>query len=151
MKNNSLVIILIFAAIFLVSLNAEETVPSIETDGDWTKVQFMTMDKLKIDYVWMKDGSVVVSIYHIFDRKTEKPVTFSDQLDVDGLKIEDLSNPPMQIGYRYGNLEFSQSICRVIVLDPKAEMAYLPKSVFSHTPEYWPFVLPYPIELPKKD
>jgi len=141
----------VLATIWLAPISAEEIIPSIETDGEWTKVQFMTMDKLKIDYVWMSDGSVIVSIFHIFDRKTEKPVTFSDDLKVDGMEIEDLSNPPMQIGYRYGNLEFSQSICRVVPSDKDAEMIGLPKHVFSHTPEYWPFVIPYPIELPKKN
>lgn len=141
-------LITLLTAMHFAPLVAEDIIPSIETEGEWTKVQFMTIDKLKIDYVWMEDGSVIVSIFHIFDRENEKPVTFSEKLEVEGLKIEDLSNPPMQIGYRDGNLEFSQSICRIVPLNPEAEMLHLPKHVFSHTPKYWPFVLPYPIEKP---
>jgi len=151
MKTKAATIVSLITSMFLAPLGADEIVPSIQSDGDWTKMQFMTIDKLKIDYVWMSDGSVIVSIFHIFDRESEKPVTFSEELEVDGLKIEDLSNPPMQIGYRHGNLEFSQSMCRVVPLDPDAKIVHLPKHVFSHTPKYWPFILPYPIELPKRD
>ena len=143
-----LVILFLFAAFVAISTDGQcqDPKPSIQSNGKWTKIHLMDADRLTIDYITMKDGSVLLSIIHFYNRDTEKPVTILPKSKIKGFEIENLGNGP-QIGYAKGNLELSHNIYRFIPTNGTATKLLIPKDAFSHIPKYFKYVLPYPVEV----
>ena len=123
---------------------ANEKQPLISFDGKWSSLQLQSADRIVFQMASLDDKqSVVLSIVHLQDEGTEKPFVIDCENPLPGGKISYLSGGAT-IGYAKGNFELVNHLY-LVKFDDGVDQIKIPKESFQNVPEYFRYVLPFPL------